>query len=94
MPPCSCPSNTNFLFDFFFSGYIGYVQTVLPDGLVTPDCFLQTPLIEGYVEFLKVHVRITFKKSHTSSAEWRQLLYFKKLDTPAPHRTCLTRHFY
>ena len=34
--------------------FIGYAKKVLPPGRLNPDCFLRIPLIEGYLEFLKV----------------------------------------
>lgn len=40
---------------FIFLGFLGFVKnTVQQERPLTEDCFLRIPLIEGYVDFLKV----------------------------------------
>ena len=53
-PPLENMQILIFNFNFFLEGYLGYVRTVLDDRNFSPDCFLRIPLIEGYLEFLKV----------------------------------------
>ena len=42
-------------FSIFFAGFLGYITSrLVHDVELLPNCFLRMPMIEGYVEFLKV----------------------------------------
>ena len=69
-------------FFIFFAGFLGYVRSTLArDVELLPAFFLRIPLIEGYVEFLKVReniYKLSYKENHINGYGWQNGLKFTK----------------
>ena len=53
----------SFLLSHRWSGYLGYVQRIRPGKTLSAEDFNRGDLIEGYLDYLKVGIKVVLKRN-------------------------------